>query len=44
MFWTGFLVGLFIGASVGVLVAALLFMSRLREKAHERSAAHWPEK
>lgn len=44
MFWTGFFTGLFIGASLGLLVAALFFMFKLREKAHDRCAGQWSEK
>jgi hypothetical protein len=43
MFWTGFFTGLFIGASVGLLAAALFFIFRQREIAHDRCAGQWAE-
>ena len=39
MFWTGFIVGLFVGANVGIVVAAILFHSRRRAKSYDRSLA-----
>lgn len=33
MFWTGLIVGLFIGANIGVIIAGLLFKSKMEEKA-----------
>ena len=39
MFWTGFIVGLFVGANVGIIVAAILFHSRRRAESYDRSLA-----
>ena len=34
MFWTGLFFGIFIGANVGIVMAALLISSKVRPKIH----------
>ena len=36
MFWTGFIVGLFVGANVGTIVAAMLYHAKHRAKKDDR--------
>jgi hypothetical protein len=38
MFWTGLFFGLFIGANVGIVMAALLMSSKGRPKTHSTTA------
>ena len=38
MFWTGLFFGLFIGANIGIVMAALLISSKVRPKIHSITA------
>ena len=33
MFWLGFIIGLFVGANIGIVVAGMLFSAKARDKA-----------
>ena len=33
MFWTGFVIGLFVGANVGVVIGGMLFLAKASDKA-----------
>ncbi len=38
MFWTGFIIGLFVGANVGVVIAGMLLSAKARDKVQSQIA------
>ena len=40
MFWMGFLIGLFLGANFGVVIAGIIFSSKARESVQSRAVTN----